>query len=179
MDLQDLFHSPKLISAFPGWASPEVETGYSWFDAPLEIDGVTEVGFVLHGGCYPSQPSCNVVLELRIARIPGRKRIPLARFEWRSLDGGHTNPVRKGLPHSGKRVAATHLHPFQLNYSTTEGRMKLGALRIAVDVEPEPADFNACLAFVGNDFRINNMNLVAEPNWRYDLFSPVEGTGDG
>jgi hypothetical protein len=174
--LSDLYYAPKLLSVFPGWATPETETGYSWFNAPLEVDGVTQVGFVLHSGCYPSRPNRNLVFELRLARVPGRKTIPMARFEWRSDDSGHTNPLRKGSPHSGKRVGATHLHPFSLNYSETEGRMRHGGLRLAVDVTPEPADFAGCLTYIGKEFRINNMALVAEPNWVYDLFS---GGGNG
>jgi hypothetical protein len=46
MNLRELVYSKKRISAFPGWVEPEAETGYAWFDAPLEIEGVTEVGFV-------------------------------------------------------------------------------------------------------------------------------------
>lgn len=176
MTLRDLYYAPKQLSVPPEWSPSERETGYSWFNAPLEVEGITQVGFVLSGGCYPSRPLRNIVFELRLARIPGRKMVPLARFEWRSEDGGHTNPLRKGSPHSGKRVGSTHLHPFRLNYSEVEGRMRLGSLRMAIDVEPEPVDFAGCLNFVGKRFRINNMALVAEPDWRYDLFS---GGDDG
>ena len=65
MNLRELVYSDKRISTFPGWVEPEAETGYAWFDAPLEIEGVTEVAFVLHGGCYPQRPNCCITFELR------------------------------------------------------------------------------------------------------------------
>jgi len=69
-----LVESWKAISFFPGWSKPEQETGYCWFDAPLEIEGVTQHGFVLHGGCYADKPECNLTFELRINREPAVER---------------------------------------------------------------------------------------------------------
>lgn len=171
MNLRELVYSKKRISAFPGWVEPEAETGYAWFDAPLEIEGVTEVGFVLHGGCYPQRPNCCLTFELRIGRKPGRKRIPLQRLDWRSFSGGHTNPVRKGWPLSGKRTAPTHLHSFDLNWSETQpDRMVWDELKFAEDVPEQLPDFASVRSYVGNRFGINGVELVVEPVWVYDLF---------
>ena len=46
----------KRLSVFEGWSQPEPDTWYSWFNAPIEIDGITSrPGFVLHGGCLLNQ----------------------------------------------------------------------------------------------------------------------------
>jgi hypothetical protein len=167
-NLRELVEADKRISAFPGWSEPEDETGYSYFNAPLEIGGVTEVGFVLHGGCYPSRPQSEVSFEMRVGRTVGRKKIPLERLDWRAATG-HTNPLRRDSPLSGRRVGPTHLHAFEPNWSETEGRMRYGALRMAQNIEEELPDFVACRAYVGKRFRISNIELVSEPNWVYDL----------
>jgi len=159
----------KSISVFPGWSDPEPETDYSWFDAPLEIGGVTEPGFVLHGGCYIGRPDCHVSLELRISKTPGRRMLPLERIDWRSLNGGHSNPIRKGHPGSGSRVSETHLHAFELNYSTAEGRMRGHELRYAAEIEEDLDSFESLRRFAGIRFRINNITLVTAPPWEYKL----------
>ncbi|MDP7184823.1 MAG: hypothetical protein QGI08_03790 [Paracoccaceae bacterium] len=41
---------------------------------------------------------------------------------------------------------------------------------MAQEVDPEPTDFEAVKEFVGNRLKINNMDIVSEPEWRYDLF---------
>lgn len=159
----------KSISTFTGWSDPESETGYSWFDAPLEIAGVTEPGFVLHGGCYIDKPECHVSFELRISKSPGRKMRPLERIDWKSLKGGHTNQYRKGIEVSGKRVPETHLHAFNLNYDHQKGQMRAAELPYAMEIEEDLPNYDALRKFAGKQFRINNMNLVASPPWEYKL----------
>lgn len=159
----------KAISVFPGWSNPEPETDYSWFDAPLEIGGVTEPGFVLHGGCYIGQPERHVTLELRISKTPGRRMRPLERIDWRSLSGGHTNPTRRGAPMSGRRVSDTHLHAFDLNFLSSEGRMRAYDLPYATEIEEDLDSFESLRRFAGIRFRINNITLVSPPPWEYKL----------
>lgn len=160
------------MSLFPGWSKPDPETEYTWFDAPLEIEGITETGLVLHGGCYRNRPDCSVSIELRIAKSKslGRQCIPLERIDWRSLSGGHSNPRRSGHPLSGKILPQTHIHTFSDNFSEATHKMKLGNLRMAQEIEPEPTDFETVRAIAGKRLRINNIELVERPDWRYDLF---------
>ena len=158
------------MSTFPGWSRPEADTQYSWFDAPIEIGGVTETGLVLHGGCFRDRPNCHVTFELRISKTPGRRCVPIERFDWRSLEGGHSNPRRRGHPLSAMILPQTHLHAFEHNFSETDCKMREGNLRMAQEVDPEPTDFEAVKEFVGNRLKINNMDIVSEPEWRYDLF---------
>jgi hypothetical protein len=167
--LQALAQADKGISVFPGWSDPEPETGFMWFEAPLEIGGVTEQGFVLHGGCLRFQPECNVTFEVRISKTPGRRYIPLMRVCWRSLKGGHSNPRREGVPFSGERLDRTHFHAFDQNWLPESGRMRGGNLRMAQPIDQEPQSFTELRALVGKLFRINNIDVVTVPDWEYRL----------
>jgi hypothetical protein len=161
----------KSIENFPGWSEPEPETGYCWFNAPLTIAGVVEQGFVLHGGYLKRVPDANVTFELRAANPGGKRTVPLARIDWRSVRGGHTNPRRKGSPVSCKRVGPSHHHSFELNWVEHEARMRFGNLPMADDVAEEIASFESLRDSVGNLFRINNIGVVTTPKWEYDLFA--------
>ncbi len=169
--IKDIFEAEKSIGYFPGWSAPELETDYIWFDAPIEIGGVTETGLVLHGGCFANRPNVHVSFELRIARTPGRHCIPIERFDWRSLEGGHSNPRQPPSEWSGKIVSETHLHDFYLNWSERNDRMRRGGLRVAREIEEEIQDFAGVRVFAGKRLRINNIDVVEEPDWVYDLFA--------
>jgi hypothetical protein len=168
--LRDIYLADKRIGFFPGRAKPEVETDYIWFDAPIEIGGVSETGLVLHGGCYAHRPDVNVSFELRISRSPGKHSVPIERFDWRDLKGGHTNPRKPRSQWSGRRVGDTHLHEFELNWSETEQRLRAGGLVFARDVDQIPQTFEEVRDLVGKRLRINNIDVVSRPDWVYDLF---------
>lgn len=174
-DLDRLALTAKDISFFPGWSKPEAETSYLWFDAPLELDGVTETGLVLHGGCFAERPDCHVIFEVRLSRVTsGNRRLPLARIEWKSLEGGHSNPRRRGKLFSGVRVGPTHFHDFELNWDSIGRRMERGNLRFARDVVPIPPDYEAFRAEAGISLKINNIDVVKRPEWVYDWFRKGE-----
>ena len=48
---QSLRRPEKGIVRFPHWPDPEEGAGYIWFDALLDVRGVTEQGVVLDGRC--------------------------------------------------------------------------------------------------------------------------------
>ena len=169
MGFPELVAARKEIDQFPGWSDPEAETGAMWFVAPLAIGGVTQEAFALHGLALKYAPDCNVCFELK-ALGPRNRKIPLARYEWRSLRGGHTNSRRSGSPVSGQRMTATHHHSFGLNFLPAQGRMRSGNLPQAESVEPEPQSFESLRGEVGNLFRINNINIVLPPPWEYGMF---------
>ena len=117
-DLEQIFLTQKEVGPFLGWSDPEPETGYIWFNAPLEIGGVTQAGLVLHGGCYADEPEQRVNFELAFLKRAGRSRVVVARLDWRSRRG-HSNRRRPQSEWSGKKVSRTHYHDFYLNYDQT------------------------------------------------------------
>lgn len=169
-DIERLALAHKDISYFPGWSKPEADTSYSWFDAPLDIDGVTETGLVLHGGCFVDRPDCHVTFELRVNRTSaGNKCLPLTRIDWRALTG-HSNPRRTGHRLSGLRLGESHIHAFEMNWDFDRHRMLGPNLRFAQDIVPPPENFDDLRQFAGISLRINNIDVVTQPPWVYDLF---------
>ena len=108
---------------------------------------------------------------MRVSRIPGRRCIPLARFDWRSLNGGHSNPRRDYLGDwSGRRLGATHYHPFAMNYDNSiKTRMRNTDLKGATEIDVDLQTFEAMRATVGKLFKINNIEVVERPPWEYKL----------
>lgn len=170
MPLEALFNAPKAIARFPDWAAPEPETGYLWFDAPLEINGVVEAGLILRGGAFKQLRDQHVVFELIVTRPGILRRMPLARIEWRSIRGGHRNKRRSGSEWSGKRVGGTHLHAFEMNWSPELRRMRGRNLPMAREIDEDLPSFERLRDYVGNLFRISNIGIVSVPPWEYTLF---------
>lgn len=174
MAYKELFEAEKSLALFSGWSDPDPETFVMWFNAPLEIaldvEGVVEANFTLHGECRLDLQDQNVGLELQF-QLPGRRqRFSLARLDWRSIRGGHTNPRRPGKALSGRRAPATHYHDFWLNYEADKGRMAKGDLPFAREIIEVLQSFEDMRAQAGIFFNINNIELVKRPPWAYDLF---------
>lgn len=168
MPYPDLFHSDKRIAVWPGWSKPEPETGYCWFMSPLEIGGVIEADFALHGGTYIDRPEQHVTFELKVGKTGVRRKVPLARVCWRSLTGGHTNRRGPTVPWAGKRVGESHVHGFDINWLESEGRMRTD-LSQAEPFSQEIESFEELRRHVGILFRISNIDIVDRPQWEYKL----------
>ncbi|WP_165831093.1 hypothetical protein [Sphingomonas pokkalii] len=164
----ELYKSSKRIALFPGWSAAEGETGYSRFACPLEINGVIEADFMLHGGAYKYHPDRHVTFELRIGKPGIKRKVPIARIDWRSLTGGHSNKRGPNVPWAGKRVGDSHVHGFEINWVEAEDRMRTD-LSQAEPMPPEVQSFEALRTFAGNLFRISNIDIVEQPDWEYTL----------
>jgi hypothetical protein len=169
MPLPTIFGADKAIARFPGWSQPEPETGYVWFDAPLEIGGVVEPNLLLHGGAMINHPDEHVTFELK-ASGPRLRAIPIARLDWRSLAGTHSNKKRKGWPLYGKTCSFSHFHGFDLNWMDDRKRMRPGNLPQADDFEQQIQTFEELRELAGNLLRISNISIVSRPPWEYNLF---------
>lgn len=169
MDLPGLIHCKKSISYFPGWSPPEAETGSMWFLAPLEIGEVIQDGFHLFGLCNSHYPDGHVCFELVLSKTPKSRRTVLERIEWRSLQGGHSNKRKRvaGVP---RRTRATHWHRFELNYKSSSRRMIGDNLPVAQNIDDPLKKFEDLRIFVGNRLNIDNLDIVAVPEWEYNLF---------
>lgn len=170
MAYRELFEAQKALVSVPAWSEPQGETRVSWFDAPLDIGGVVEAGFILHSECRLDLPDQNVGFDLQI-RLAGQKRkISIARLDWLSIKGGHSNPRRTGWPFSGIRAPATHYHDFEINYDETNLRMLGGDLPFARAITEQLQTFEQARDSAGFLFRINNIGIVQPPKWEYDMF---------
>ena len=171
MSLKHLASAMKSIPTKPVWTEPSPADGYMRFSTPLEIDGITEAGLTFTGGAYYDHPQEHMSFELAVFARDGQRRIRLMRLDWKSLRGGHSNHRTKCGPRwSGKRVPETHFHSFDLNWSDAEQRMKKGKLPCAEPISEELQTFDDVRRFIRTSFRINNIELVPAPEWRYDLF---------
>lgn len=169
MPFPQLYQSEKRLVAFPGWSEPEQETDYVWFHSPIEVGGVVEADFILSGGAYKYHPDKHISFELRVG-IPGRRRkVPLARIDWRALSGGHSNRRGPDLPWAGRRVGDSHVHGFEINWLENEGRMRTD-LSQAEPLPEQIQSFESLLDYTGKLFRISNIDIVSRPDWEYRLF---------
>lgn len=168
MSYPEMMQAVKSVAQFTGWSVPEAETNYIWFDAPLEVAGVIEAGFVLHGGCYRHAVDRHVTFEIRATAPKTRKKVPLARVDWRSLTGGHTNRRCRANPWGGKRVSNSHYHSFAVNWVEVEQRLR-SDLSQAIELDENIQSFESLRNFVASEFNINNMHVVTVPPWEYDL----------
>lgn len=159
----------KSISTFAGWSAPVKDDCYCRFEAALEFEGVTERGIFLHGGFYQNHPNKHVTFELRVGKEFGHRSLALMRLDWRSLHGGHSNPRKGPSVWAGRRVSNTHLHDFDLNWLSDEGRLRANDLRIAREIEQDLQSFEEVRDYVGKAFRVNGIELVTLPEWQYSL----------
>lgn len=169
--LPTIVAAEKLLAVFPGWSAPNSASQVVTFSAPLDIEGVTEAGLLLEGTARFDEPDQDFSLELVVRNLNGQRRIPLHRLDWRARKGGHSNHRRKCLgAMGGKRVPATHLHDFWMNWVESTGRMRGKNLPCARPIDEELQSVADVLRFCGNWFRINNIEVVEPPPWEYDLF---------
>ena len=170
MVLRALAESDKTIAFMPDWSKPDDEDGYSHFQAPLAINGITEAGLFLSGGAYPSAPDRHVTFEIVWLTGQGARQLKLMRMDWRSLRGGHTNLRKYGCPpECPGRTSYTHFHAFDINWREPEDKMRGKRLPCARDVEENLESFEALRTYVGKYFRINNIDIVPPPEWVYKL----------
>jgi hypothetical protein len=167
--LQALAEAEKSVAHFPGWPTPDEEDGYSYFQAPLAINGVAQAGLFLCGGTYLGFPDRHVTFEIIALTHDGYRRTKLMRIDWRSLRGGHTNQRKYRCPDCLRRTSDTHFHAFDINWLQDQGRMRGIKLPCARDIPEELKSFEELRACVGKHFRINNIDVVKVPDWEYRL----------
>jgi hypothetical protein len=170
MPLRNFVQSWKSIATSVAWTPPDPDDSYIRFMVPLEIEGIVESGLFLTGGTYLNYPDQNVTFEISF-RSNGTKPIWLARIDWRSLRGGHSNQRRK-CRSVERRVRSTHIHTFEMNWIEETGQMKKGRLPCAENIEEDIQSFESLRQFSSAALKIKNIDVVPVPKWTYDLFTP-------
>ena len=153
------------------WTAPDSD-GVTRFLVSLSFEGILEAGLNLSGVALADFPKMNTTFELFASDQRGRS-VRLMRMDWRSLRGGHKNtrrPTGSTLP---RRTDPTHFHSFDLNWNPSTKRMRGRRLPLAQNIDEDLQSFEALRGWTGNAFRINNIDLVPSPPWRYNLFNEV------
>jgi hypothetical protein len=161
-DLRDLYEAQKTLSGRLEWY--ETDNDCLTLRAPLDIGGATMAGLRISGYAHTHLLDEAVRFQLEF-RAPHGKFDPMCRYEWRPLSG-HNNKGRGPQDLQWKQINGTHVHPFEMNFADSIRNHKRHNLRIAVPVTPEPTNYSAMLASVGNEFRIIDMTRLPRPPWQ-------------
>ncbi len=162
VDLQEYFEAEKLLSRHPAWI-PSNRNSLR-LSVPLDIDGVTIAGLDFCAYAMTELPEEEVVLQLQY-KPPKGKSFPFCRIEWKPL-AEHSNNG-KGPPELKLlKFRATHIHPFDINYDPSSGKMRSQNISIARSYEKEPQTWKELLDLAEKEFRITNMDWVPLPPWQ-------------
>lgn len=164
--LRELVKAEKLIASPAGWD----RTGRCFgLKLPLEIAGEVVEQFFFRATALAHLPDQQVVFQLEYhgVDIPGGNG-PLCRFEWKPK-GFHDNKGRGPEELWFTKQWGDHFHSFDDNWSEKNGALMRDNLPIARPV-PEPIQgFTECVQYVGNLFRIKNIDVVKTPEWMLEL----------
>jgi len=160
--LRELVEAEKLIASPADWTKRGRRLELK---LALEIDGLVEEGLFLRGSALERLPDQEVMFQIEYhgIRVPGGTG-PLTRIEW--------NPLR---PHNNKAKGpkelrfldqfGSHVHLFDDNWSEANGALLKDNLPIARPISEPIQGFKECVDFVGNLFRINNIEVIKVPEW--------------
>jgi hypothetical protein len=164
--LRELVEADKSLAVAAEWTP---RGRHLEFVSPLEIDGLVEEGFQFRASAMETRPDQDVVFQLEYhgVRIAGGTG-PLARIEWNALRP-HNNRGRGPRELRFVDQEGSHVHHFEDNWNEATGAMMRDNLPIARPVSEPIQGFSEALGFVGNLFRINNIELVKTPEWVYAL----------
>ncbi len=168
MSFDALANTVKTIPLFTGWQTTGHEASTAWFEVALEIDGIVEPSVTLHGEARADMPDMSVGFEIYFRYPNSKRKVALARLDWKSWKGGHTNKRKRGWPEpERRRVGETHFHAFELNWHPEKKKLRRGDLPVAAEIDGELQSFESARAMAGFLLRISNIDLVTRPPWRY------------
>jgi hypothetical protein len=101
------------------------------FVVSVTMDGSVADGLLLRGGCYVHRPDEGVMFQLEFAPPLERRRLPLARLDWRPPNPGHENPLFGPARHPGRFIESSHLHPLSLSEAVDAAVARLVSVRHA------------------------------------------------
>jgi hypothetical protein len=166
-DIAVLVMAAKLLASRPKW-NEDSNPRYLEFVSPMIADGVIAGGFELRAKVSKHHVDRDAMFQLEYAPT-GRARIELWRCCWRPFHT-HTNKAWGPEGYALQKLRISHHHPFLDNWIEREERMRAGSLPGARPIDPEPSTLSEFIAFCGECFRINNMQMVEVPQRNADLF---------
>ena len=168
-NIRELMGSEKRLAFRPKWDS-DSDPRYFVLTVPVAVDNVIVGGFELRAKVSKRHLDRDALMQLEF-RWSGRERIELARCQWRPFET-HTNK-NWGPPGHELRTfyEESHHHSFEHNYLPQERRMRAGgSLPAALPIYPDPTTLSGFVAFCGECFKINNINLLEMPGMTADMF---------
>jgi hypothetical protein len=152
----------------PKWT--EIEDQFN-FTAPLDIDGITQIGFRLRGKCSRDYADQNVTFQIEYMFAGTSRPAPVTRIDWRPLkphQNRNIGPVEWWL----ERFHVSHIHLFQENFDWMVGNgLPLADnlkenLPIAVPLDADPDAFADLVALMGKTFNIEGVAAIPAPPWK-------------
>ena len=163
--LRDFLDAPKSLAAPVRW---QPDPPHLVFAVALDIEDVTQPGFLLRGRTFLAVPEEDISLQL--TRSPPLRRNNFARLDWRPIQP-HTN---KRLPDPALdllHLAGSHHHALEANAAHPGGlhdAIQLN-LPVAIPLEIEPGNWGELAALVGRLWRIEGLDDCPAPPWQSDL----------
>jgi hypothetical protein len=170
--LRDFLAAPKALAAPVRW---KPDPPHLVFAVALDIEGVTEPGFLLRARTVLAVPGEDISLQL--TRSPPLRRNNFARLDWRPIQP-HTN---KRLPDPALdllHLAGSHHHALEANAAHPGGLHDAiqQNLPVAIPFEAEPRDWAELAALAGRLWRIEGLDDAPAPPWQSDLTARRGGT---
>lgn len=172
VDLPGFISSRKRISGSPVW--DKLENDFQLVSVLEWFDGVTIEGALLRARAKSDLRQQAVMIQLEYQQ-KGRSDSAVYRVDWKPLHN-HTND-RRGpyVDLHGRIILGSHVHAFDYNWLTDQGRLLNSNLPIAAEMLPEPQSYSELLKVASASFNVSNMDVVSMPEpWERreaDLFN--------
>lgn len=164
--LRELVEAEKLLASNTEW-SPVGRC--LELKLPLEIGGLIEEQFFFRATALAHLPDQQVTFQLEYhgVDIPGGTG-PLCRLEWNPKKG-HMNKGQGPMDLRFIDQPGTHFHSFEDNWCEKNGALLRDNLPVSRPLSQHIQGFRDALTYVGNLFRINNIDIVKTPEWVVDM----------
>lgn len=172
-DLEEVLRVSKRLEGSLAWrpqhpgAAANVRGARVKLVATLVAGGVTIEGVSLVAAATASEPDRAVAVQLCV--LQGGKSRPFTRVDWRGTPHTNRNPQS---PLWMKSLGETHVHRLRDNaFLGWPGIVATSEDLPIADATPPLADFSALLAYIGEEFAIENASEIREPPWEPSLTS--------
>ena len=171
--IAELVSAPKNLPFRPTW-DERSDPYYLTFHVPLISEHRAIGGFELRAKVSKRFIDSDAIFQLEYAPA-GSKAIGLSRCCWRPKNT-HTNKSWGPPGYEFARfVKASHQHLFEDNWLPQGQRMRNGNLPGARPISPDLSTLSDFIAFCGECFKINNIDLIDIPVRTADLFWTSDG----
>jgi hypothetical protein len=163
--LRDFLAAPKTIAAPIRW---QPDPPHLVFAVALDIEGVTEPGFLLRGRTFLAVPQEDI--SLQFTRSPPLRRNNFDRLDWRPIQP-HTNKRLRDPALDLLHLPGTHHHAMEANVANPGGLHDAiqQNLPVAIPLKIEPDNWAELAALAGRLWRIEGLDDAPEPPWQSDL----------